>query len=429
MKELKLRDRGYSEQRSPTLNTVLMVEETLMNSKEVLTIPELKRTLPKQIMHQTLMKVLDYLEHRGRIELKDDKILLGSPKSKSTISFEINRLDILDIQGNVNKEMPKLTSNQIKELYKWMLLTRIFDQKALNLQRQGRFGVYASQLGQEASVIGSSFALNQNDWLVPSFRESGGMLLKGYPMDLLMRAWSGDERGNLIDKKLRILPVCIPVATQTLHATGVAWAMKKRKENSAVIVYFGDGATSEGDFYEAMNFASVFKVPVVFFCQNNQYAISLPRSKQSVAQTLAQKSIAFGFKGIQVDGNDIFAVYKATKEALDNARKGNGPTLIESFTYRREDHTTSDSAVKYRDEKEVKEWEKKDPIDRLEKYMIKNKLLTNKEELIKKLNNEVEEAVVKAEAAKEQTPSEMFMYNYAELDEDLKKQLEEFKNG
>src|SRR3989344_1897130 len=311
-------------------------------------------------------------------------------------SFDIYHLSILDENGNIDKKlMPKISKKEIFSLYEFMLLTRIFDDKALKLQRQGRLGTYASMLGQEATIIGSSYALEKKDWMFPSFRESGAYLLRGLSPEKLFMYWGGDERGMLIPKDQNNFPVCIPVATQTLHAVGAAMASNIKNEKTAFLTYFGDGATSEGDFHEAMNFAGVFNSPVVFICQNNQFAISLPRENQTKSKTIAQKAIAYGFQGIQVDGNDVFTVYKATKDALQKARTKKGPTFIECFTYRIGDHTTADDSSKYRTKKELEYWQKKDPILRLRKYMQKNKLWNKsyEDKITKKFTDLIEKAV------------------------------------
>ena len=341
---------------------------------------------------------------------------------KTIKNFELKRLEILDKDGKLDKKvMPKLKKEDIKKLYEFMVLTRVFDQKALKLQRQGRLGTYASMEGQEATIIGSSYALEKQDWLFPCFRENGALILRGQPMEDLYKYWGGDERGMNIPKNVNNFPVAIPVGTQTLHAVGVAIGAKIKKDKTCSIVYFGDGATSEGDFHEALNIAGVFKAPVVFICQNNQFAISVSRKKQTASESLAQKAIAYGINGIQVDGNDIFAVYKTTKEALDNARKGNGPTLIECETFRINDHTTSDDAKKYRDEKLVEEWRKKDPIIRLVKYM-KTVKLWNEEygrKTQEQCNKKVEEAVLKYENTKLPNLTDMFDFVYEELTPNL----------
>ena len=208
-----------------------------------------------------------------------------------------------------------------------------------------------------------------SDWLVPAFRETGALLLRGLSMAQLLQFWGGDERGDAFPHELRTLPIAIPVGTHMLHAVGIGWAMKAAGEDAAVLTVFGEGATSEGDFSEAMNMAGVFQVPVVFFCQNNQYAISVPYTRQTASPTVAQKALAYGMFGVQVDGNDVFAVYRAVSEALDRARTGHEPTLIEAHTYRVTDHTTSDDARRYRQDEEVAGWRQRDPIERLARYM------------------------------------------------------------
>jgi len=344
--------------------------------------------------------------------------------------FQVNYLQILNENGNCDERlMPPLNKKQIKEMYEYMILTRVFDDKALKLQRQGRLGTYAPTRGQEATQIGSAFAIKDDDMVFPAFRENGVFLVRGMPLDLLFQFWAGDERGMSIPKNVNIFPVAITVGAQLLHAVGYSMALKFKKNKAAAITYFGDGATSEGDFHEAMNFAGVFKAPCVFICQNNQYAISVPVEEQTASETLAQKAIAYGFSGIKVDGNDVFAVYKATLEALKKARAGKGPTLIECYTYRIGDHTTSDDAKKYRKESEVKKWELKDPILRLKKYMRKMKMFSEKyENEIKKTSEEqVEKALAKAEAVPKLKPEEIFDFIYSSLTQELSEQREQIK--
>ncbi|MBI5639923.1 MAG: pyruvate dehydrogenase (acetyl-transferring) E1 component subunit alpha [Nitrospirae bacterium] len=330
-------------------------------------------------------------------------------------SFNVKRLDILDEQGNADASlMPSLAGDDIKKIYEQFILLRTFDARALNLQREGRLGTYASVLGQEASQIGSARAFEKSDWIFPSFREMGVSITMGYPMDMLFQYWSGDERGIRTPDDLNIFPVCVPVGTQILHAAGAGMAIKYRKERKAAGVYFGDGGTSEGDFHEGFNMAGVFKLPVVFICQNNQWAISVPREKQTASKTLAQKAFAYGFEGIQVDGNDIFAVYRATKDALDRARNGEGPTFIECFTFRMSDHTTADDSSRYRNTEEVEDWKQKDPLLRLKRFMEKQGLWTAEfhkqtEDRAMKL---VDEAVKKAESVTHPDPKDMFIYTY-----------------
>lgn len=346
---------------------------------------------------------------------------------KTIKEFKVNYMHVMDETGKVDEKlMPSLNEKQIKEIYELMVKARFLDDKMLSLQRQGRIGTFAQIKGQEASNVASAYALEKNDWLVPSFRENGSLLTFGVPMSGIILGFGGDERGNFIPKNINALPPAVPVSTQTLHAAGIAFAMKLRKEKNAVLVYFGDGATSEGDFHEAMNFAGTFRLPVVFFNQNNQWAISVPRKTQTASETLAQKAIAYGFEGIQVDGNDVFAVYKATFEALKKAREGKGPTLIESYTYRMGDHTTADDAKKYRNEEELNEWRKKDPIDRLRKYMESKKIWNKKDEenIQKKVKDEIENAVKEFESIEKPNVSDMFSSMFEEMPDYLKEQLD-----
>src|SRR3989344_1795299 len=345
--------------------------------------------------------------------------------------FSVKWLQILDENGKADEKlMPKLTEKQMLWLYEHMIFTRIFDEKAFKLQRQGRIGTYGQSLGQEAQV-GTALALQEQDWVFPCFREHGIFLARGMPMVQYLQTWAGDEIGAHIPEGVNMFTMAVPVATQIPHAVGFAWAKKLRKENAVAVVYFGDGATSRGDFHEGMNFAGTFKVPCVFVCQNNQWAISVPFSRQTAAKTVAQKAIAYGFDGIRVDGNDVFAVYSAVKDAVDKARSGGGPTLVECLTYRIGDHTTSDDAKKYRTEKEVDEWRKKDPIIRLEKYLTEKKILTDalKQEIAAKYEREVEEAVKKFELIEPPEPEEMFTNVYGVMPPELERQMKEAKGN
>ena len=347
---------------------------------------------------------------------------------KTAFKGEVKYLQVLNEKGKLDKKlMPKVSAAKIKKMYEWMVLTRIFDDTALSLQREGRILTYAPMRGQEAAQIGSAFALQKGDWMVPCFRENGAMMMRGFSAENLYMYWAGDERGMIIPEGSNCLPIAIPVGTQTVHGVGIAWASRLRKEKTAAIVYFGDGATSKGDFHEALNFAGVLKAPVVFVCQNNQWAISLPREKQSASETLAQKALAYGFPGIQVDGNDVLAVYRATKEAIDRARAGKGPTLIECFTYRIADHTTADDASKYRSKKEVEQWKKKDPIDRLRIFMKKKKMWTAayEKKLLEGSRKKILDAVKKMESMPAPDPKDIFKYTYAEKTKRISEQEEE----
>ena len=290
--------------------------------------------------------------------------------------FQVEYLSVLDSDGNLDTALePKLSENDLKALYRAMLLGRRLDERMVRLQRQGRVGTFAPIKGQEASQIGSAFTLRPSDWMVPSFRETAAMVWRGWPIDKLLHFFAGRLEGGQPAPDQHDLPITIPVATQLPHAVGLAYAVQYRGDDAVVMAYFGDGATSEGDFHEAMNFAGVWHVPVVFVCQNNQWAISVPLKKQTHSRTIAQKALAYGLPGLQVDGNDVLAVYAAAREAVDRARAGDGPTLIECVTYRLGVHTTADDPTKYRAEEEVRMWEQKDPLTRFRIYLEKRDLL------------------------------------------------------
>ncbi len=345
-------------------------------------------------------------------------------------SFKIEYLQVLDNDGNADKDlMPKLSHRQIKELYELMVLIRDFDDKAFKLQRQGRLGTYLQVKGQEASQVGAAYALKKEDWIFPSGRDVGALITRNHPMHMLLQYRGGDERGVKAPVGLNNFPITIPVSTQMPICTGAAWASKMRKEKVVHMAFFGDGATSRADFHEGLNFAGIFKVPAVFVCENNGYAISLPRARQTATKTLAQKAFAYGFEGMQVDGNDVFAVYSASHRSVEKARKGEGPTLIECITYRVAGHSTSDDDLRYRTKQEIEEWKKKDPIDRLEKYMKKNNILTNeyKQSVIQKTKDLVEKAVKDYEKVPPPEPADFFTNTYEQPTEQLKAQMKELK--
>lgn len=345
---------------------------------------------------------------------------------KEIMSFSISYLQILDHEGKLDAALePSLSNDQLLFLYRTMVRARKLDEKMIALQRQGRIGTFAPVKGQEGCQVASAMALGQDDWMFPSFRETAAYLARGADMKGILLYNRGSEEGMRIPEGQNNFTVAIPVASQIPHAVGVAMAMKIKKEPNAALTYFGDGATSEGDFHEAMNFAGVFKAPVVFFCQNNQWAISVPRSKQTAAKTLAQKAIAYGFDGIQVDGNDPLAVYAATTQALDKARQGKGPTLIEAVTYRMQMHTTADDPSKYRSEEEVQRWAAKDPILRFRKYLEQKKLWGDGEEqkLMVSVEQEIGQAVQDAEATPKRNVDEMFKYLYASMTPRMQEEL------
>lgn len=338
---------------------------------------------------------------------------------------------VLDEEGQVpDKDLePELADDDLVEMYRWMAKARAFDERALALQRQGRIGTYAPLSGQEAAQVGSAWALKPEDWMFPSYREHAVQAVRGQKWADLLAYWGGNEDSNRIPEGINNFTVCVPIATQILHAVGCAWASKLKGKAAAAIVYFGDGGTSEGDFHEGMNFAGVFQCPVVFFCQNNQYAISVPRTRQTRSETIAQKAIAYGFDGVQVDGNDVLAVYRVTEEALDRARSGGGPTLIEAVTYRLGHHTTADDWTRYRTEEEVEAWKTRDPIQRFRSYLESKHLWGDdqEEQLQEKTKEEIRQAVETYENLPERDVEEIFKYTYAEMPWNLQEQLDELR--
>ncbi len=291
------------------------------------------------------------------------------PRTQIEPQFPTERLSILDSDGKLDTKLePKLSPDDLKRLYRAMVLGRRLDERMLKLQRQGRIGTFAPIKGQEASQMGSVFTLTPTDWMVPSFRDTASMLWRGWPIEKILALFAGRLEGSQPAPEQRDLPIAIPVATQLPHAVGIAYGIQYRGEDAVVMAYFGDGATSEGDFHEACNFAGVWHVPVVFVCQNNQWAISVPLKKQTNSRTIAQKASAYGFPGIQVDGNDVLAVYAAAGEAIARARAGNGPTLIECKTYRWHGHSEHDKAF-YRTDEELAMWKSRDPIPTFTTYL------------------------------------------------------------
>lgn len=346
------------------------------------------------------------------------------------MSLELETVRVIQEDGSCNDgDFPELTDEQLLEMYEWMTFLRVLDQRCLNMQRQGRMGTYPPIGGQEAAQVGSAYALKRTDWMFPSYRESGAVLVHGLPPELLLRLWMGHEEGNHAPEGVNVFPLSIPISTQVLHAVGAAWAARLQGDPHVAITYFGDGGTSEGDFHEGANFAGVFRAPVILFCQNNFYAISVPFERQTATETIAQKAIAYGFPGVRVDGNDILAVYKATKEAADRARRGEGPTLIEAITYRYGPHTTADDPTRYREDDEVQQWrEQRDPILRYRRFLVGRGLWTQEyeEALQEKIQQRIAEIVDKAENAPAPDPAQIFDYMYAETPQHILEQRAAF---
>lgn len=332
------------------------------------------------------------------------------PRKPLPMSFTIESISVLDAEGQLDQDLdPKLPKNDLLKLYKTMLASRALDRRSLQMQRQGRIGTFAPCLGQEAASLGIAYALREEDWFVPAFREMAGMLWRGWPMLSSFLYWGGHEAGSIPPDGVNDLPICVPVATQCQHGMGIAWGLKLRGEKAVCATFIGDGGTSEGDFHEAMNFAGAYGLPLVMVVQNNQWAISLPRDKQTASQTIAQKAIAYGMEAIQVDGNDILGMVVAAQEAVERARESGAPTLIEAMTYRLAQHTSADDPKKYRQEAEVKQWETRDPVPRFAKYLRGAGILDDK--LEKFFDEEIERELnvaIKAYTAFRSDPMDMF---------------------
>lgn len=322
-------------------------------------------------------------------------------------------------------QLPSLADAELRQMYEWMVFTRALDQRALLLQRQGRMGTYVPGIGQEAAQVGSAWALERDDWMFPAYREAGAWMVHGLPPDHVLLYWGGREEGASPPPGVNVFPISIPIATQLPHAVGAAMAARIQGHPRVIIVYFGDGATSEGDFHEAANFAGRFRAPVVFFCSNNQYAISVPFHRQTATETIAQKAVAYGFPGVRVDGNDVLAVYQVTREAVDRARSGEGPTLIEAVTYRYGPHTTADDPGRYRSEVELRQWqEQRDAIQRMRLFLESRGLWSDQEEaeLEARVREEVAAVVERVESLPPTDPRHMFEFMYSSPPPHLREQ-------
>jgi pyruvate dehydrogenase E1 component alpha subunit len=335
-------------------------------------------------------------------------------------------LSVLDAEGRLDRALePDIPAEDLRRLYRTFLLARRFDERMLRLQRQGRIGTYLPARGHEAAVLGSVYALRATDWLVPVWREWPAYLWRGWPLENLILLYAGFTEGMRVPDGQRDLPVCVPVASHVPHAVGVAYAARYKREDSVTLCYFGDGASSHGDCQEALNFAGVFQVPLVFVCVDNQWAISVPRARQTRARTIAQKAAAYGFPGVQVDGNDLLAVYVATRTAVERARAGGGPTLIEALTYRLGPHSTADDPTKYRSAAELQEWEAKEPLPRFRRYLEAKGVVDAPvhAKLEAEVDAEVRDAIERAEARmREARVEEMFDHVYGDPPAELERQ-------
>ncbi len=320
---------------------------------------------------------------------------------------------VLTPEGKVVGEVPNLSAERLLGLYRWMVLGRVFSERMVALQRQGRMGTFGPLHGQEATAVGLAAPLQEKDWLIGSYREIVSYLMKGIPMPAVMELYRGHIASHF-PREARCLPIQIVLATQMLHAVGVAMAIKYEHQPHVAIGVCGDGASSEGDFNEALNFAGVFKVPIVLVVQNNGWAISVPRSKQTAAEYIAHRGPAFGMPGYVVDGNDIFAVYKVVTDCVERARAGEGPSLVEALTYRLASHSTADDPKKYRTDAELNEWVQRDPIVRFRAFLLDQNILSEKDDelLREEVSAEIQQAVETVEAMPPQTVEQLFELVY-----------------
>jgi pyruvate dehydrogenase E1 component alpha subunit len=347
-------------------------------------------------------------------------------------------LQVIKADGQFDPKVePDLGHEDLLKMYRYMLTVRKLNEKGMSLQRQGRIGFFMESTGQEACQIGMSYTLTAADWAFPSYRDPGTCLVRGVPMSALFDQIMGNSADESKGRQMpvhwgfsqwKIVSLSSPIGAKLLHAVGVAYAAKFRGEKAVALASFGEGATSQGEFHSAMNFAGVYKTPVVFFCENNQYAISLPARRQTASESIAIKAEAYGFEGVQIDGNDILAVYKATKSAVDKARAGGGPTLIEAITYRMGGHSTSDDPNVYRNLEEVELWKKRDPILRFTAYLANKGILTEQEN--KRLQEEIEAEISRVVKEREAIPppdlSTLFTDVYSEMPWHLREEAEEF---
>ena len=347
-------------------------------------------------------------------------------------------LRIVDVDGTYDSTLePKIPPDLLKTAYRHLVLVRTLDTRMLSLQRQGRIGFYVPSTGEEACQIGSAMALEKRDWVFPAYREPGAAIWRGFPIETLIAQAYGNaqdpQRGRQMpnhfgDAATHYVTTSSPVGTQIAQAVGAAWAAKIRKEDSVSLTYFGDGATSEGDFHAGMNFAGVFKAPTIFFCKNNQWAISVPVSRQTASKTIAEKARAYGMEGVRVDGNDLLAVYAVTRAAVDKARSGGGPTLIEGVTYRMGPHSSSDDPTRYRAKEEVEAWARRDPIDRMRKYLeLKGLWSKDRDDALRaELDDLVQNTIKEVERHPPPAIETLFEDVYAEMTPQIREQMEAY---
>jgi pyruvate dehydrogenase E1 component subunit alpha len=345
-------------------------------------------------------------------------------------------VQVLDEDGTELSAAPEIPAEDLRSMYEWMVRVRAFDTRMVSLQRQGRIAFFVPSTGEEAAQIGTAWPLRPEDWVFPAYREQGVALYRGYPLETLLCQMLGNQEDYLKGRQMpdhfgspryRFAAASSPVGTQIPHAVGAAWSARLRREASVAIVYFGDGATSTGDFHAGMNLAAVQQLPVVFYCKNNGWAISLPRAKQTRAETLACKAIGYGMPGVRVDGNDILAVYQVAREAMEWARSGSGPVFVEMITQRMGPHSTADDPTRYREPELLEPWKKKDPIQRFRLYLEERNLWTDADE--QRAWTAADQRVTEAMEAVEKIPpppvESMFEDVYAEMPWHLREQRDE----
>ncbi|MAI66967.1 MAG: pyruvate dehydrogenase (acetyl-transferring) E1 component subunit alpha [Phycisphaerae bacterium] len=356
----------------------------------------------------------------------------NTPSAMDTSRIDLGHIEVLQIlneYGEVDKGLePDFSNERLLEVYRAMVLARAFDKRMMTMQRQGRMGTFAPNIGQEACIIGQVTSLREDDWFAPSYRSFGAQIMRGWPMEHLMRLWAGFHDGFPPPNNVNDLPFSIVIGSHVLPAVGIGIGMKYKKKNNCVVVNYGDGASSQGAVSEALNFAAVYQAPVVFICENNGWAISTPTHKQTANEVLASHGVAHGMLSIRVDGNDILAMMCATKEATDRARAGEGPTFIEAVTFRMSLHTTADDPTVYRNDEEVKVWEARCPMARFETY-LKNKGVLDTDS-IKQTLASCEEEVIKARDTFYEMPpadpTEIFEHLYETFPMELQKQRAEY---
>lgn len=359
----------------------------------------------------------------------------------ATENLDLDVVEVLREDGSLDEEHdPQLSDEEVVFLYRHMATTRQLDERLVALQRQGRIGFHVGSVGEEAAILGSTFAMEELDWLLPCYREFGGALMRGLSLQCFMDNMFGNRNDTARGRQMpdhytcrekRWGSISSPVGTQITQAVGLSWAAKLRKEDSSVLVYFGDGATSSSEFHSGLNFAGVFKTPTIFFCRNNGWAISVPADRQTASRTFAEKGAAYGMPGVRVDGNDVFAVVQVTRQARQRALSGAGPTLIEALTYRMGGHSTSDDPNRYRASAELESWQKRDPIERLREYLGKKGLWGGSDEvnLTAEIDRQFREAVAAAENTHPPELTSMFDDVYAKPPWHLVEQRAELLSG